>query len=492
MQLGVIGLSTMGSNLARNAARNGAKVAVFNRTTEKMDEFMKNHGTEGEFVGCKTIEELCRALSSPRAILIMVKAGQPVDDVIAELVPHLSDGDILIDGGNSHYADTARRCKELAGEISTLNHQLVSQDIVLDEGMVQASHQSAKRKLHFIGMGVSGGEEGALHGPSMMPGGSQEAFEHLKPLLSAMAADDGTGGKCVSYMGVGGTGHFVKMVHNGIEYGMMQMIAESYDLLKRLGGLSNTELGQIFTDWSTSPELRGFLMEITAKIFAKKDIDTGSDLLDMVKDAAAQKGTGKWTTEAAFHYGVSVPSITAAVDARIMSSAKAFRDMQAKATPLVVDAITVDRKELISDVRMALELSMLNAYAQGLQLISEASKQEGWNVNISEVCRIWRGGCIIRSSMVETYQKAFAGDRDAGLSLRGRFQEGQTVWRHVVALGALRGIALPSISSALWYYDSYRTARLPQNLIQAQRDFFGAHGFERLDKEGSFHVDWNS
>ncbi len=463
MQLGVIGLSTMGSNLARNAAHHGAKVSVFNRTTEKMDDFMKNHGSEGDFNGCKTIEEFCASLQAPRAILIMVKAGQPVDDVITELLPHLTQGDILIDGGNSHYPDTQRRYKTLAD-----------------------------MKVHFVGMGVSGGEEGALHGPSMMPGASKEAFEHLQPLLSAMAADDGAGGKCVAYIGEGGSGHFVKMVHNGIEYGMMQMICESYDLLKRLGGFSNAELGQIFTDWSTSPELRGFLMEITAKIFAKKDTDTGSDLLDIVKDAAGQKGTGKWTTEAAFNYGVSVPSITAAVDARIMSSAKDFREMQAKATPLMTEDIEVDKQELIAEVRLALELSMLNAYAQGLQLISEASKQENWNLNISEICRIWRGGCIIRSSMVEMYQKAFAGDRDAGLALRARFTAGQIAWRHTVVLGALRGIPLPAISSALWYYDTYRTARLPQNLLQAQRDFFGAHGFERLDKEGSFHAEWNA
>jgi 6-phosphogluconate dehydrogenase len=269
------------------------------------------------------------------------------------------------------------------------------------------------------------------------------------------------------------------------------LIAEAYDLLKRLGWLSNPELGHIFTQWSKSPELEGFLMEITAQIFAVKDPESGNDLLDMIQDAAAQKGTGKWTTESAFEYGVSVPAITAGVDARIMSSAKEFRVMQAKATPLQVDDIPVDRNELLHDVRDALELSMLNAYAQGLQLLTEASKAEGWNLNISEICRIWRGGCIIRSAMTEWYQKAFAGDRDAGLALRERFnKERQINWRRTVALGALRGIPLPAMSSALWYYDSYRTERLPQNLIQAQRDFFGAHEFERTDKEGKFHAKW--
>jgi len=463
--LGLIGLGTMGANLARNAARNGARMSIFNRTGEKTDAFMAAHGSEGEFVVCKSLEELVASMQSPRAIVLMVKAGEAVDEMTEQLVPHLSEGDILIDAGNSHKIDTDRRCRELS-----------------------SAAIPGRRPIRFIGMGVSGGEEGALRGPSMMPGGDKSAYEYLEPLLKRMAADDGAGGKCVSYVGPNGAGHFVKTAHNGIEYGIMQLIAESYDLLKRLGGFSNAELAQTFDAWSKSPELRGFLMEITAKIFTIKDPDTGNDLLDMIKDAAAQKGTGKWTTESAFIYGVSVPTITAGVDARIMSSAKEFRVMQSKATPLQVDDIPVDRTELLKDVRTALELSMLNVYAQGLQLISEASKQEAWNINISEVCRIWRGGCIIRSSMTEMYQKAFAGDRDAGLALRTRFdKERQIDWRRAVALGALRGIPLPAMSSALWYYDSYRTENLPQNLIQAQRDFFGAHGFERIDKEGAFH-----
>ncbi len=463
MQLGLIGLGTMGANLARNAARNGARVSVYNRTTEKTDAFMAAHGSEGEFVAAKTIEELVSSMQSPRAIVLMVKAGDAVDEMTAQLLPHLSQGDILIDAGNSYYRDTERRVKELQ-----------------------------TKGVRFVGMGVSGGEEGALHGPSMMPGGDREAFAHLEPLLTKMSADDGAGGKCVSYIGDGGAGHFVKTVHNGIEYGVMQLIAEAYDLLKRLGGLTNAELHQTFSTWSKSPELKGFLMEITAQIFVVKDPESGNDLLDMIKDAAAQKGTGKWTTESAFDYGVSVPTITAGVDARILSSAKEFRVTQSKATPLQVDDIPVDRTELINDVRNALELSMLNAYAQGLQLLSEASKAEGWNLNISEICRIWRGGCIIRSAMTEWYQKAFAGDREAGLALRERFnKERQINWRRTVALGALRGIPLPAMSSALWYYDSYRTERLPQNLIQAQRDFFGAHEFERTDKEGKFHHHWS-
>ena len=489
MQLGLIGLGTMGANLARNAARNGARVSVFNRTGEKTDDFMAAHGSEGEFVPCKAIDEFVASMQSPRAIILMVKAGEAVDEMIQVLLPHLSEGDILIDAGNSHHTDSQRRVKELAD-----------------------------KKIRFLGMGVSGGEEGALHGPSMMPGGDRSAYDHIEPLLKSMAADDGSaepvlssaegvttggaGGKCVSYVGPDGAGHFVKTVHNGIEYGVMQLIAESYDLLKRLGGLSNAELAQTFDAWSKSPDLRGFLMEITATIFTIKDPDGGNDLIDMIKDAAAQKGTGKWTTESAFLYGVSVPTITAGVDARIMSAAKEFRVMQAKATPLQVDDFPVNQEELINDVRAALELSMLNVYAQGLQLISEASKQEVWNINVSEICRIWRSGCIIRSSMIEMYQNAFAGDRDppglavrtgAGLALRARFdRERQINWRRTVALGALRGIPLPAMSSALWYYDSYRTEKLPQNLIQAQRDFFGAHGFERVDREVEEHGVWHT
>lgn len=465
MQLGVIGLGTMGANLARNAARKGATVVVFNRTQEKTDEFMKSFGSEGVFIATKSIEEFVGALQTPRPILLMVKAGEAVDEIIEHLKPHLSGGDILIDAGNSHHADTEARTQKLKAN-----------------------------SLHFIGMGVSGGEEGALQGPSMMPGGDKTAYALLEPLFQKMAADDGQGGKCVSYIGPDGAGHFVKTVHNGIEYGIMQLIAEAYHLMKSLGGLSNKELAEVFGEWSHGEDLRGFLMEITAKIFTKKDDLTPADLIDVIKDAAAQKGTGKWTTIDAFNYGVSVPTVTAGVDARIMSSAKDFRTMQAKATPLVVDDIPIDKKDVIANVRVALELSMLNVYAQGLQLLAEASKQGSapWNLNISDICRVWRGGCIIRSSMVEVYQKAFAGDRDAGLALRARFAgQHQIDWRRMVALGALRGIPLPAMSSALWYYDSYRTERLPQNLIQALRDCFGAHTFERLDKEGSFHADWN-
>jgi 6-phosphogluconate dehydrogenase len=462
MQLGVIGLGTMGANLARNAARNGAKVVVYNRTTQKAEAFMKEFGNEGNFILAKTLQELVAALEPPRPILLMVKAGAAVEDTMKELEQHLSEGDILIDAGNSLYTDTDRR--------------------------IAYAHS---KNLKFIGMGVSGGEEGALLGPSMMPGGDKDAYESLEPLLMKMAADDGKGGKCVSYVGPGGTGHFVKMVHNGIEYGVMQLIAESYHVLKSIGGLSNKELADVFGVWSRGEDLRGFLMEITAKVFLMKDPDSKADLIDVIKDAAGQKGTGKWTTEAAFEFGVAVPTITAGVDARIMSSAKDFRRNQSKATPLQVDDVPADKKELIENVRTALQLSMLNCYAQGFQLLSVPSQEKGWNLNISEIARTWMGGCIIRSSMVDIYRRAFGGDRSVLDDMKKIFaRENQIAWRHIVALGALRGIPLPGMSSALSYYDSYRTERLPQNLIQAQRDFFGAHTFERLDKDGTFHHHW--
>lgn len=458
--LGVIGLGTMGANLARNAARNGAKAVVFNRTTEKTDAFMKEFGKEGDIIATNSLKDFVESLTPPRPILLMVKAGDAVDEVIEELRPLLSDGDILIDGGNSHYRDTERRVRDASG-------------------------------YQFLGMGVSGGEEGALNGPSMMPGGSKEAFEILKPLLTKMAAADGIGGKCVAYIGEGGTGNFVKTVHNGIEYGLMQLMAESYHLLKQLGQLSNGEIADVFTTWSTSDDLRGFLMEITAQIFRTKDDAGKNDLIDIIKDAAGQKGTGKWTTDAALSYGVAVPTITAAVDARIVSSAKDFRINQSKLTPLETDDVPVEKEELIVQVREALELSMLNVYAQGLQLLTVASKEEGWNLNLPEIMRIWRGGCIIRSLINEQYQQAFAGDKKMIEEIRARFRgERQQHWRHIVALGALRGIPLPAMSASLSYYDAYRSSWLPQNLIQAQRDFFGNHGFERLDKEGAFHGTW--
>lgn len=470
-ELGLIGLGTMGANLARNAARNGAIVAVYNRTKEKLDAFISAHGKEGKFVPCTTYADLAKALTVPRTILLMVKAGETVDQVIAELLPHLSKGDIIIDAGNSHYKDTDRRVAELV-----------------------------KEGIALIGLGVSGGEEGALHGPSMMPGGSEEAYRKVEPLLLTMAADDGsaslttgqTGGKCVTYLGSGGIGHFVKMVHNGIEYGIMQLIAEAYHLLKVEGKLTNTEIGKIFVQWNEG-YLQSFLIEIAAKIFRKKDPETGKDLIDVIKDAAGQKGTGKWTTDAAMTYGVAVPTITAAVDARIISGGRDFRFQMSKDAALAKDnSVSYDQKELIAMVRDALELSVLNVYAQGFQLLFIPSAEEKWNLNVSEVARIWHGGCIIRSEALPVFQKSFAGDQKATEEIRGRFNETRQIhWRKIVALGALHAIPLPALSASLSYFDAYRSAWLPQNLTQAQRDYFGAHTYERIDKPGVFHTDWH-
>lgn len=462
MQLGVIGLSTMGANLARNAARNGADVVLFNRTAQRTDDLVRDHGSEGKFLAAKTLPEFVKALKAPRAILLMVKADG-VDAVVEELAPLLSKGDVIIDGGNSHYRETQRREKKVAA-----------------------------KGLKFIGMGVSGGEEGALKGPSMMPGGDKAALEKLLPLLEKMAAKDGAGGTCVTHIGPDGAGHFVKMVHNGIEYAVMQLLAEAYHLLSSVGKMTDVQMADLFEEWNSEGNLSSFLTEITVRALRENDPETGEHLVDVIKDISGQKGTGKWTVEAAFEYAVSVPSITAAVDARIVSGSKEFRVQQAAKDELYGDD-SYRLEDFTVGVRTALELSVINAYAQGFQLLAAASEAEKWNLNMSEICRIWRGGCIIRSALLPQYQAVFAGDKDAANAIRDRFdKEGQLRWRHIVALGALHAIPLPAMAASLSYYDAYRTARLPQNLIAAQRDLFGAHGYERLDKEGSFHTEWSA
>ncbi|MDB4978058.1 MAG: hypothetical protein JWM56_244 [Candidatus Peribacteria bacterium] len=462
--LGLIGLGTMGANLARNAARNDATVAVYNRTTARTDEFIHAYASEGAFIGCHTYEELVQALPQPRAILLMVKAGPPVDTVIEDLLPLLSKGDMLIDGGNSHYKDTSRREQYLA-----------------------------EKGIHFVGMGVSGGEEGALHGPSMMPGGSKESYKALEPLLKEMAADDGDGGKCVTHVGPGGAGHFVKMVHNGIEYGIMQLIAESYDMLRKLGGHSNAELAEIYAKWNASEELHSFLVEITAKIFTVKDEETGEDLIDVIKDAAGQKGTGRWTTEAAMQYGVAIPTINAAVDARIFSADTELRSAVRGTLPQVM--LRADEPEYnADDIKQALLLGSMNCYTQGFLLIEKASRAEQWNVSLSEIARIWKGGCIIRSNLLKEYQALYGPDPKAQEAAKEKINEylmeGQPGWRQVVAEAMHNGIPVPAMAASLSYFDSLCAEDLPTNLIQAQRDFFGAHSFERTDKEGSFHAEW--
>ncbi len=463
MHVSVLGLATMGANLARNCARRGHDVVVFNRTPEKTDDFLKRFGAEGKLRGAKSLQELVSLLPSPRVLILMVKAGDPVDQLIRDLVPLLSKGDILIDGGNSLYTDTQRREKDCAA-----------------------------KGVNFVGMGISGGEEGALLGPSIMPGGTEEAYRVLEPLVTSIAAEDGAGGKCVTHVGTGGAGHFVKMVHNGIEYGVMQLLCEAYHLLKH-AGYANAELAGIFKEWSVADDLRSFLVEITAEIFSVKDKETGKDLVDLILDAAGQKGTGKWTTDAAMGYGIAVPTITAAVDARIVSSGKDFRvSTAAQAKPETIGS-AADKKQLLADVRRALDCSILNDYAQGFELIRAADQAEKWGVNRSEVARIWRGGCIIRSAVTEEYQHAFAGDKEASKRLRERCQgEAQKAWRRVVAYGASMAIPLPAMSASLSYFDGYRTANLPQNLLQAQRDLFGAHTYRRVDQPGVYHADWKA
>ncbi len=464
MHLGLIGLGTMGANLARNAARNGATVAVYNRTTEKTDAFITSHASEGDFVSCKTIADLIAALPSPRSIVLMVNAGAPVDAVIQELLPHLEADDVLIDAGNSHFTDTERRIAELK-----------------------------PKGVHLLGMGVSGGEEGALLGPSMMPGGSRTAFDRLEPLLRKMAAKDGSSGKCVSFIGSGGSGHFVKMIHNGIEYGDMQLIAETYHLMKSVIKLDNPEIAETFALWNKSRELKSFLIEITTAIFQKKDEVNSADLIDAIKDEAKQKGTGKWTTQSALDLGVAVPTMTAAVDARLMSSLKPLR-VEAEQMIGVLDL--KQPTIALGALKNALFLSKICSYAQGFALITEASRIHDWKIDLAETCRIWKGGCIIRSALLKTFEEAFRTQPDLKNLLLSPaivelFKARHTKWRKVVAAAALSGIPVPAMSASLAYFDSLRTARLPQNLTQAQRDFFGAHTFERLDTNGVFHTNWN-
>ncbi len=463
---GVIGLAVMGENLALNVERNGFPIAVFNRTPEKTDAFMANRAVGKNVKAAYTLEEFVGSLERPRKILIMVKAGEPVDAVINQLRPLLDPGDILIDGGNSLFTDTARRTRELESTGFT-----------------------------FIGMGVSGGEEGALNGPSMMPGGTETAYRYLEPILTKIAAqvDDGP---CVTYIGPGGAGHYVKMVHNGIEYGDMQLIAEAYDLLKNILGLDHNQLHEVFAEWNTTEELDSYLIEITADIFKKLDPDTGLPLVDLILDAAGQKGTGRWTVTDALEQGVSIPTIIAAVNSRIISSYKTERVAASKLLTGPTDyRFTGDAKTFITQVRDALYCSKICSYAQGMALLSVASKTYSYHLNLSEIARIWKGGCIIRARFLNKIKDAFKQNPALpNLLLADKFKQTildkQSAWREVIAQAAKSGIPVPAFSASLDYFDSYRRDRLPQNLTQAQRDYFGAHTYERTDKAGVFHTEW--
>ncbi|BDI28172.1 6-phosphogluconate dehydrogenase, decarboxylating [Capsulimonas corticalis] len=462
---GLTGLAVMGQNLARNVAHKGFPIAVHNRTTEKTETFLAEHGSEGQFTGSTSVEEFVNALTPPRAIMIMVKAGKPVDDVIAEIKPFLAKGDLLIDGGNSLFTDTERRVKELEAE-----------------------------GLRFLGTGVSGGEEGALNGPSIMPGGSQEAYAIVEPIFTKISAQV-NGEPCCTFIGAGGAGHYVKMVHNGIEYADMQLIAEAYDLLKNGLGLTNEELHEVFTQWNAG-DLDSFLIEITAQIFARKDDDSDGYLVDKVLDKAAQKGTGKWTSQSSLDLGIPVTAITEAVFARCLSSFKDQRVAASKILPGPTGGkIEGDRQQFIDDVRDALYASKVVAYAQGFDQMIAAAKEHGWTLNLGAIATIWRGGCIIRARFLDRIKEAYDAQPDlANLLLAPYFTEavgnGQTGWRRVISEAARLGIPVPAFSSSLAYYDGYRRANLPANLIQAQRDLFGAHTYERTDKPGNFHSQW--
>ena len=464
-KIGMVGLAVMGENLALNIARNGFPIAVFNRDTTKVDRFLKR--TEGqEVIGAYSIEEFVNALESPRKIILLVKAGKPVDDVIAQLKPLLSPGDIIIDGGNSFFLDTQRHEKELKAA-----------------------------GINFIGSGVSGGESGALWGPSLMPGGDRAAYEQIRLIWEAIAAkvDDGP---CVTYIGPDCAGHFVKMVHNGIEYGDMQLIAESYDILRKVLGLGASELADVFAKWNEGV-LNSFLIEITAKIFIVKDPETGRPLVDMVLDKAGQKGTGKWTSQIALDLGVVIPTIQAAIDSRVLSSLKSERVEAGNQLSGPQARYTGDKQELISAVHDALYASKICSYAQGMNLIRAGSDQYQWNINLGEVSRIWKGGCIIRAQFLGKIKQAYQRHADLpNLLLDPDFKawvlEAQPRWRNAVTTAQSLGISVPSMSASLAYFDSYRTANLPQNLTQAQRDFFGAHTYERIDKPelGFIHTEW--
>lgn len=464
---GVIGLAVMGENLALNVERNGFPIAVYNRTRAKTDNFMATRAQGKNVIATYSIEEFCAALETPRKILIMVQAGKPVDLVIQELKPFLSKGDVIIDGGNSLYTDTDRRTAELE-----------------DSG------------LTFIGMGVSGGEEGALNGPSMMPGGTEAAYDNLEPILTKIAAqvDDGP---CVTYIGKGGAGHYVKMVHNGIEYGDMQLIAEAYDLLKNVAGLGHKQLHEVFTEWNQTDELNSFLIEITADIFRYIDPETTKPLVELIVDAAAQKGTGRWTVQSALELGVSIPTIIAAVNARIMSSIKTERTAAAAVLTGPEGKFTGDTQTFVNQVRDALYCSKICSYAQGMALLSAASDAYQYELNLSEISRIWKGGCIIRAGFLNKIKDAFKAEpKLANLLLAPEFRQTildrQTAWREVISQAAKLGIPVPAFSASLDYFDSYRRANLPQNLTQAQRDYFGAHTYKRVDKPDSesFHTEW--
>jgi 6-phosphogluconate dehydrogenase len=465
---GLTGLATMGANLARNIAHHDIPIAVHNRTTSRMRTFLEEHGSEGPISGYESVEEFVGALAQPRVVMSMVKAGPPTDAVLDEIAPHLDRGDIIIDGGNAHFRDTQRRHAKLA-----------------DQG------------IHFLGVGVSGGEEGALNGPSIMPGGDREPYdESVKPIFETIAATV-AGTPCCTYVGPDGAGHYVKMVHNGIEYADMQLIAESYDLLRNGVGLQVAQIAERFKAWNDS-ELESFLIEISARVLSKIDDATGQPLVDVILDAAEQKGTGRWTAQDALELGVPLTGITEAVFARSLS---ALRDQRVHAAEVLAGPDTGNDgsgggdKALADDLEHALYASKIVSYAQGFAQMAAAADAEGWKIDLGAMATIWRGGCIIRARFLDRIREAY--DSEPGLAnlmladfFAKALEEAQDPWRRVVARAAELGIPTPAFSSSLAYYDGYRRARGPASLIQGLRDLFGAHTYKRVDREGTFHVMW--
>ena len=461
---GLTGLATMGANLARNVAHHGIPVAVHNRTTSRMERFLEEHGSEGAITGHASTADWVGALARPRVLMSMVQAGPATDAVLEEIAPQLDRGDILIDGGNANFRDTQRRHAALAG-----------------------------RGIHFLGVGVSGGEEGALNGPSIMPGGDREPYdESVKPIFEAIAAQvDDT--PCCTYVGADGAGHYVKMVHNGIEYADMQLIAESYDLLRNGAGLEVAQIAEQFRAWNDT-ELESFLIEITARVLAKSDEATGRPLVDVILDAAEQKGTGRWTAQDALELGVPLTGITEAVFARTLS---ALKDERTHAADVLAgpSATTAPDESLAADLQHALYASKIVAYAQGFAQMAAAADNEGWEIDLGSMATIWRGGCIIRARFLDRIREAYDHEPAlANLMLADFFaqalEQAQDPWRRVVARAAELGIPTPAFSSSLAYYDGYRRARGPASLIQGLRDLFGAHTYRRVDRDGTFHTMW--
>ena len=462
--LGVLGLAVMGANLARNAARKGFSVALYNRHGGRTDDLVRDFGHEGRFTPTKDLKSFVAALAKPRVLVLMVQAGKAVDDVIEELLPHLETGDIVVDGGNSLFTDTERRSASLK-----------------------------EKKIRYVGMGVSGGEIGALEGPSMMPGGEREAYARLEPMVIKMAAQV-DGAPCCTYIGPGGAGHYVKMVHNGIEYADMQLIAEAYDLFRTVYDLDAAAIARIFEQWKRG-DLDSYLIEITAAVLNKRDEKSGGALVDVILDEAEQKGTGRWTARNALDLGVPLTGITEAVYARVLSAQRALRAEAETKLPHLRAAVRKPEQADIDAIREALYASKIIAYAQGFQQMTVASKEYGWDLRLGEIAKIWRGGCIIRARFLDRISEAYKAEAGIpNLVLQDYFRDAvlkaEGSWRRVVTLAIGHGVPIPAFSSSLSYYDGLRRSRGPANLLQGLRDYFGAHTYRRLDADGSFHTRW--